>query len=321
MSSSTVLNTVASSAQGSPAQLAGVPATLSARDRKLGVLAAVLVVLIWSGFIISARAGARGTLTPFDLIALRFSFAALVMLPFFIKRGLGRLSLQRALFVGLVAGVGYSSLAYCGFAFAPVGHASVMMPGTLPFSTALVAYLVLKEKINRERAIGLTLILVGIVMVAINSMSNLGAGTWRGDVLFVSASAVWAVYTVNARRWQIDPIDATVAVAILGAVVYLPIYAAFLPKQLSITPWSELIMQGLLQGVLSVGVAMIAFTHVVKVFGPTRTTMVTALVPGLSALGAVPILGESLSPWVLAGVVLTMLGMVVGVSLKLSKKL
>jgi drug/metabolite transporter (DMT)-like permease len=291
----------------------------SSRDRKLGIFAAVLVVCIWTGFIISARAGARSGLTAYDLAALRFSFAALVMLPFLFRRGLGKLGLRRALFVSLVAGCSYSLLAYSGFAYAPVGHAAVMMPGTLPFSTAIVAYFVLKEKINRERAIGLSLIFGGIVLVALNSMSNLGSGTWRGDILFVSASSVWAVYTVYARKWQIDPIDATVAAAVISAVLYLPIYAAFLPSQLGSITWSELVLQGVLQGALSVGVAMIAFTQVVKVFGPTRTTMITALVPGLSALGAVPILGEPLSPWVLGGVALTMLGMMVGVVFKPSK--
>lgn len=41
--------------------------------------------------------------------------------------------------------------------------------------------------------------------------------------------------------------------------------------------------------------AGVAFTQAVKTFGPVRTTMVTALVPVLATLLAVPLLGEPIT--------------------------
>ncbi len=51
----------------------------------------------------------------------------------------------------------------------------------------------------------------------------------------------------------------------------------------------------------------------VQSFGPVRSTMITAVVPGLSALGAVLFLGEPLYWHLLAGLALVTLGIVFGV--------
>jgi drug/metabolite transporter (DMT)-like permease len=290
---------------------------LSARDKRLGLIAAVLVVVIWTGFIVTSRAGARKTLTPFDLAALRFIVGGLVMLPFFYQRKLWRMPWQQIAVVALLAGVWFTVLAFTGFSMAPAAHASVLLPGSLPFWTAIVALIVLKEKITGQRALGLGLIFLGILFVATSSMSDLGSGSsksWRGDLMFLVASASWAVYTVYARRWQLDPISATAALAVYSALFFLPVYFLFLPSKIAVTPLAEVAFHGIYQGVFALALSMIAFTQVVKVYGPMRTTMITALVPGTSALAAIPFLGEPLSPWVLLGVLLTMLGMVLGVT-------
>jgi drug/metabolite transporter (DMT)-like permease len=57
----------------------------------------------------------------------------------------------------------------------------------------------------------------------------------------------------------------------------------------------------------------ITFMKMVQVFGPVRSTMLTALVPGLSATGAVIFLGEPLGLNLIAGLALVTLGIVVGV--------
>jgi drug/metabolite transporter (DMT)-like permease len=48
-------------------------------------------------------------------------------------------------------------------------------------------------------------------------------------------------------------------------------------------------------------------------FGPVRSTMMTALVPGLSALGAVFFLGEPLSLNLIFGLALVTFGILFGV--------
>ena len=55
-------------------------------------------------------------------------------------------------------------------------------------------------------------------------------------------------------------------------------------------------------------------------FGPVRSTMITALVPGLSALGAVFFLGEPMHWTLIAGLALVTAGILFGVQRAAIKK-
>ena len=49
---------------------------------------------------------------------------------------------------GLLGGLMYALLAYSGFFYAPAAHASVLLPGSLPLWTSLLAVVVLGERID-----------------------------------------------------------------------------------------------------------------------------------------------------------------------------
>lgn len=308
--------------------------------RVLGVGSALVTVLMWTAFIVVARAGAHRTLTPFDIAFMRFVGAGLVLLPvgwWMVRRagtkgmgtgtgtgaswlGLSPLSARLTVTVGLLAGIAYSCLAYSGFYFAPATHASVLMPGTLPLFTALVAAWVLRDRITPTRAVGLALILAGDLLVGGPSLLQaFGGGTvWMGDLMFMAAAFCWANYTVVARQHGLSAVPATVAVSVFALLTYVPAYAllaatGLVTSHLLQAPWQELLFQGVFQGVGSVVISGITFTQMVRYFGPVRSTMLTALVPGLSALAAVWLLGEPLHWNLLVGLLLVTGGIVFGV--------
>ena len=283
------------------------------RERLVGYLSAAAIVVIWSGFIVVSRAGARGNLGPFDLVALRVSVSGLVLLPVYLSRRLWTASPRQAVALMLTAGIGYGVFAYSGFAFAPAAHGAVLLPGALPFSTALLAVLVLRDRLSRGRIAALALILVGIVLVGWNGFAGDVSGAWRGDILFLCASTTWALYTVFVRKWRWTAIDATATIAVLAACAYLPVYLLWLPSKLPTAPVGEIVFQGVYQGLLAVAIAGIAYTRAVEVLGPLTTTSITAIVPATAALAAWPILGEPLSALALGGVMLVTLGMLAGV--------
>lgn len=295
-----------------------------------GITAAVVTVFIWTAFIVIARASAQRTLTPFDIALARFIGAAVVLVPWgwwLVKTeklqgwlGLSPLSFKLTALIGSLGGLGYSMLAYSGFFFAPAAHASVLLPGTLPLSTALVAAVMLKDRITPTRALGLALILGGDVLVGGASLLKAfdGGETWKGDLLFLSASTCWAFYSVLARKHALDAVKATAAITVFTLVTYVPVYSLLVlleavPSHLSAAPWGEIAFQLVFQGLGSVVVSGIGFTKMIQHFGPVRSTMITALVPSLSALGAVYFLGEPLYWNLLAGLTLVTLGILFGV--------
>lgn len=303
-------------------------ASVSRRAFRTGAWCAVAVLLIWTSFILVARSSATRSLTPFDIAWLRFAFSGLLVLPLAVWRwprlraGLGAstaVALRRGAALAATAGVAYCMFAYAGFFYAPVAHAAVLLPGSLPLWTALLAWWWLGESLSRGRAIGLGLIAGGALLVGGASLMQAfdGGDTWIGDLLFMAASLTWASYGVLCRRWGIGAVDATLAIALGCLVSYVPLYGlgvlgGWLPSRLGTAPWGEIVFQAVYQGALAMLVAGLAYTQVVQTFGPLRTTMLTALVPPLAALSAVPLLGEPLGMAALGGLFCVGLGLCVG---------
>ncbi len=312
--------------------------------RAIGISAAVITVIIWTSFIIIARATAdpaRGAvLTPFDIVLSRILGASLILLPWgwwLVQRdraagpqaaprqasslfGLSPLSLKITATTGVFGGLFYGMFAYSGFLYAPAAHASVLMPGSLPLWTSLLAVFVLHQHLTPSRVAGLVLIVAGDLLVGGASLLRAfdGGTVWRGDVLFMVAAFTWSTYTVLARKYALDAVRATIAITVFAFVTYVPVYGLLLATQavhsnFGLAAWRDILFQMFFQGVSSVVVSGITFTKMVQYFGPVRTTMFTAIVPGSSAMGAVYFLGEPLSWNLWAGLALVTCGIMFGV--------
>ena len=303
--------------------------------RTVGLAAAVVTVLIWTSFIVIARASASHTLLPLDIALMRILGASSVLLPWAWWRmraerargecvgallGLSPLPLRVTVQAGFFGGLMYAVLAYAGFFYAPAGHASVLMPGSLPLWTTLLAMWLLHEKVSSARALGLVLIVMGDLLVGGMSLLKAfeGGEIWKGDLLFMFAASCWATYTVIARRHGLDAVRATMAITAFAFVAFVPLFLlattlGWWPTRIGAAPWYELLFQLAMQGGASVVVSGITFTHMVRHYGPVRTTMITALVPGLSALSAVAVLGEPMHWNLLAGLTLVTGGILLGV--------
>lgn len=299
--------------------------------RVVGPVAAVVTVLIWSSFIVIARQSAQHDLTALDMALARIVGASLVLLPlgWWLARrkpatasfgGLSPLPARTTVLVGFFGGLLYALLAYAGFFYAPATHAAVLMPGSLPLWTALLAAVVLREHLSPARLTGLALIVFGDLMVGGVSLLQAfdGGQVWRGDLLFMTAACCWATYSVLARKFALDPVRATVAITVFAFLAYVPAYlvavaTGLVNSGLGEVPAREWIFQAAFQGVGSVVVAGMTFTQMIRHYGPVRSTMITALVPALSALGAVWLLDEPLHWNLLLGLGLVTLGIVAGV--------
>ena len=108
------------------------------------------------------------------------------------------------------------------------------------------------------------------------------------------------------------------AITAFALVSFVPLFTLLvqlnvLTSHFAQASWSEILLQVTFQGVGSVAISGISFTQMIRSFGPIKSTMITALVPGLSAIGAVIILGEPMSWNLMLGLALVTCGILFGV--------
>src|SRR5260370_12007935 len=115
----------------------------------LAAFCAIAAVAIWAGWLVMMRVGVTTTLTAFDLTALRFAVAGVVLLPVVLRRGLAFNRLGWSGFAAVVIGAGapVPLLVGAGLSFAPVAHASVLTYGISPLIVACLAAIALKERL------------------------------------------------------------------------------------------------------------------------------------------------------------------------------
>ena len=297
-----------------------MPSTIAVPARRTvtrGYAFAVAITLIWAAFSLSGRHAALSDairLTPWDLGALRYTVAGGAAGAMWLA-GYGRgLPWRRALATAAFAGLGFPLPSYLGFTYAPAAHGAVILSGALPFMVAAGNWLLYREPWTRQRLISLLVLLAGVLLLGIEAYGQ-GArpGAWRGDLLFMAGSVSWAIYTMMARSWGASPPQAIVAVGLWSAVLYLPLWWLLLPSNLAAAPVGEVVYQAIFQGVFAVVISLYLFTRALAAIGAARLSMVTALVPGVAGLLAIPILGEDMGPLALTGLALVCAAVALGV--------
>jgi drug/metabolite transporter (DMT)-like permease len=293
---------------------------MTGNTERSGYLLAAITVCLWAGFVLVSRMGGTGDLSPFDITALRFGTAALVLAPvwvFFLRVPLFTL---RMLVLAMVGGIAYAVSVYAGFRLAPAAHGALLVSGLLPFGVAFFVWLLLGEAPKKSLQAGLVLISLGVLCLAADiarhgvTNTGLSAGSvLLGDGLLVAASLCWALYTVLIRRWQFAPWETTVGVALLASLIYLPAYFLLWPDNLVYANRDEVLLQSFYQGIIVVIVAMVLYMQAMQRLGPARLGAMMALVPALAGVGVSLLLGEALTAWLLCGLLLTSAGAWLGV--------
>lgn len=286
-----------------------------------GFAAAAAVIVVWSGFNIVSRLGGLSPLTPYDMAAIRFVFSGIVCLPFVMTRW-QRLNWPRLAVLAGFGGMTYGLLVYSGFSLAPTAHAGILVNGGIPFASALIAWLILGHRPGIRSEFALLIAGIGIVLIGLHSFgqfSGAPAHQWVGDVFFLLAAISYACFGLLLKHWHVSPLEATIGVAVISMVCYTPVYLLFLPKAITTVPVSYILLQGVYQGILAASIAGLLFAYAIHNIGPQRATLMLAMVPGISAVAAVPLLGESLNAVTIAGVVLVTLGAVLGTTHRQAK--
>ena len=281
------------------------------RSPTLGVIALTVTVLVWSGFFLSLRFGAKIDLPPLEIAILRFGPGTLIFLPIAIRhrrRFLNAPRLPMALMV-LGSGFPYLMVAGTGMSLAPVADGSTILPGLNPVFVSLIGFWLLRRPIPRTRRLGLGLILAGIGLLLSHSIMNPTLGLLEGYVVFVVAGLMWATFTLAFEKSGLRPIEGA-AVVTFGS---LPLLVGALlwrgtPLQLMDLGLDSLIPMFVAQGIGVGLLSTIAYTTAVRHLGANRAAMAGALTPVVSTVLAIVLLSEHPFPTTLAGMAIIIAG-------------
>lgn len=281
----------------------------------LGVVLGLLATTIWGAYLAMARSGVVSGLVPADIALLRYGTAGLLLVPLVLRRGVASLAgvgWGRGAVLALFAGPPFVLVGVGGYAFAPLAHGAVMQPAALTLGGMALAAMALGDRPSRARLVGSAVMVAGLALIAGPGLFRPGAQTLLGDGLFAAAGLMWAGFTVLSRRWRVDPLGATAAVAVLSAIVYVPVHVVTEdPGRLAALSPAALAAQVLVQGVLSGVVAVVAFGMAAKLLGAGRALVFPALVPAMATLAGIPIAGEWPDALQLGGLLVVSAGLLV----------
>ena len=243
---------------------------------------------------ILSRYSVRGSLTAYDITALRFGVAGIILLPVVLRRGIaiGPYGKKGGLWLALMMGAPYNTIAIAGMHYAPASHAASIINTTMLTLATLFGIFALREKITPLRLAGVLASISGIGCMLFASQLIPEADAWIGSLFFVIAGTMWTLYTLSLRAWQADPLHATAVVCVLSLLVYLPIYLVFIPSHIGIHNWQEVALQAFYQGFVNSVLALLCFNRGVRLLGATTTSAFLPLVSIFSTLLAIPLLQE-----------------------------
>jgi drug/metabolite transporter (DMT)-like permease len=282
-----------------------------------GMLFGAAAVLMWGSYLAFARAGVSAGLTGLDFTAIRYGTAGLVMLPWLLRHSpttMAGVGWVRAFWLMLAAGPIFIWMGVGGYAFAPLAHGAVVQPATIVIGSTILAALVLKDRPDVKRVVGIAIIVIGLAVIAGPALLQGGTLTPIGDGMFVLAGLLWASFTTLTRRWGIKALPATAAVSVLSGAIVLPAYAITLGfDRLLALPTTNLVTQIIVQGVLSGVLAIICYTRSAELLGPAKAAIFPALVPAAAIIIGVPVVGETPTLFQLGGLVLVSVGLFIAI--------
>jgi len=245
-----------------------------------------------------------------DIPALRFGVAGLLLSPILIRRGLARDRLGWFGLAGIIAGQGapYVLVAALRLRFAPAADLGALSPGCMPLFVALIATTIVGEKPSTTQKCSLSLILAGALIMIGGHGSAWNASRTFGDAAFLMAGFLTACFTVIMRQAKLDPLHAAALVSTGSLVIYAPFYFALHGTRLIQVPPADVAVQVCFQGVGVSIIALVLYGRAVVILGASGGSAFGALVPALSALLAVPLVGEWPSKTDCFGIVLISAG-------------
>lgn len=280
------------------------------------LLALTFTMIVWGVSPVFFRSLSLA-LGPGDHLAIRYGLAGLLFLAVLALTGGWRIAWQdwpRMLFISIIGFTGYNLGSAFGFERINAGTGSLII-GTQPLLIALIGAAAATERLTAAAVTGLLVGFAGIVFLVWNDLGVTGDPTrfLTGCAMIFTSGTCWAIYAVASKplsqKYGSLPVTAmSVVITSLALVVMLGRPSTLVTLQgMDLRLWLEM-------GYLVIFVTVL--TMVTWNYGAARVPAAAAgaflyLVPPIGVLAGALMLGEQVTPGMIAGGALILSGVAI----------
>jgi len=184
---------------------------------------------------------------------------------------------------------------------------------TIPLVASLVAFVLLKERVDKFTVVGILLSFFGIIYMLVNKDLSLNASPKGIALIFLAVfSAVGYTFFIRKLANKYKAITILTVQNIIGAVYFLPIFLVFdLKPLLTMHPSTEAILAIVQLAIFASSLAFLLFIIVVAKLGMVKANIFTNLIPVFTAIFAYFIIGEMITWQKIIGIILVIGGIVI----------
>ena len=290
----------------------------------------LLITVIWGGTFVIIK-NALLDVSPMIFISMRFSAAAIILLPFTKKifKGVNK----ELVYGGVLLGVMY----FLGFSTQTIGlkyttaTKSGFITGTFVLFTPVFQYMFERKKPSRANLLGVVLVIVGLIMLSskgtsmLDVFSEIGENFNIGDFFTLLCAMFFAMYLVyldiiSKKFDYILLVYLQIVVTGVCGILFAFVLGGFGLESIKIAFNTNVLFAILYTSLLATIITTTLQTKYQKVVTPTKAGIIFSFEPIFSAVIAFFALGEKISNFGFIGCILIFTGLIVTELLGNNKK-
>jgi drug/metabolite transporter (DMT)-like permease len=276
------------------------------------IAALLLTMVLWGSSAVFMRTLAL-SLTPENSLALRYLLLSVINIGGLLWLGTWRIPMKdwlRFLVTGIVGMAGYNWFVNAGFELVPAGIGTLVTM-IEPLMIAILAAMLLGEKLTRYVFIGVALSIMGAIVLFWPDITATAPSVvpLRGVVYLLICCVGWAIYTIAAKPLldRYDSFTVTAVTMLIAAPIMIGMANEPLPAlaaRLDLRQWAEIVYL-----VIAAGIGgTLMWNYGTKHLSSTAAGTFLYLIPVVAVAAGALVLDEAVTVFVIAGGALMLAG-------------
>ncbi|MFV0362684.1 MAG: DMT family transporter [Suipraeoptans sp.] len=293
-------------------------------SKSKGHIAAIFTIIIWGTTFIFTKVLLQ-VFSPIEIQFLRYTIGFIVLLICYPKRLKVSDAKKEMLFAaaGLSGITLYQLLENTALTMTTASNVGIIIT-IAPFFTSILSMIFLKTKRpGVQFYLGFVVAIIGVALISYNGSSSLEINP-VGDLLAVFCAIAWAFYSILLKKIEAfgyNTIQTTRRIFMYGILFIVPIMFV-LGFDFNLNKFMSPVNVGsiLFLGVFTSAICFVTWSKAVKLLGEIKSSAYIYLIPVVTVATSVIVLKEALTPILIVGAGLTLMGLLLSQGGRSEKK-